>query len=64
MPLLDKNMLPKLVRTMEPMDDLLRAEQVVLEFLELYIQQLLADASVNNNRPLTKEAVEAITAAL
>lgn len=64
MPLLDKNMLPKLVRTMEPMDDLLRAEQVVLEFLELYIQQLLADASVNNNRPLTKEAVEAIAAAL
>lgn len=64
MPLLSQNMLPKLVRTMEPMGDLLQAEQVVLEMLELYIQQLLADASVNNNRPLTKEAVEAIATAL
>lgn len=64
MPLLDQNMLPKLVRTMEPMGDLLQAEQVVLDLLELYIQQLLADASVNNNRPLTKEVVEAIATAL
>lgn len=64
MHLLDQNMLPELVRTMEPMGDLLQAEQVVLELLELYIQQLLADASVNNNRPLTKEVVEAILTAL
>lgn len=60
MPLLDENMLPKRVRTMKPMDDLLQAEEVMLELLELYIQQMLADASVNNNKPLTKEAVESI----
>lgn len=44
MSLLDNNMLPAQVRTMKPMDDLLQAEQIMLEIIEGIIMDLMSDA--------------------
>lgn len=56
----DKNMLPKRVREMAQMADLLQAEQLMLERLYVIIQELLAQGSINNNTTLTKPELERI----
>lgn len=60
MPLNDKNMLPKRVREMAQMADLLQAEQLMLDRLYGVLQELLAQGSINNNTTLTKAELERI----
>lgn len=60
MPLNDKNMLPKRVREMAQMTDLLQAEQLMLDRLYVIIQELYAQGSINNNTTLTKAELERI----
>ena len=60
MSLTDKNMLPKRVREMAQMADLLQAEQLMLDRLYAVLQELLAQGSINNNTTLTKPELERI----
>lgn len=63
MSLLDGNMLPRQVRTMQPMDELLQAEQTVFDMLEAAVLQMLSDISMSGNQPLLKSSVEALVQA-
>lgn len=58
MPLTDAQMLPRRVRTMEPMADLLQAEEKMIERLMAAIAELQVQASINNNRTITKAWLE------
>ena len=49
MSLLDNFMLPKKVREMAQMADLLQAEQLMLDRLYAVLKELLAQGSINNN---------------
>lgn len=60
MPLLDNFMLPKRVREMAQMADLLQAEQLMLDRLYVIIRELFAQGSINNNTTLTKAELERI----
>ncbi len=62
MPLDDIFMLPKRVRTMEQMADLLQAEKLMVERLEAVLAEMVRQGSINNNTPLTKERLEEIAA--
>lgn len=61
MPLDDIFMLPKRVRTMEQMADLLQAERLMIERLEAVLAELTRQGSINNNTPLTKQRLEEIS---
>lgn len=58
MPLTDEYMLPRRVRTMEPMADLLQAEERMIDRLMAAIAELQVQASINNNRTITKAWLE------
>lgn len=60
MPLDDIFMLPKRVRTMEQMADLLQAERLMIERLEAVLAEMTRQGSINNNTPLTKQRLEEI----
>ena len=60
MSLLDNFMLPKKVREMAQMADLLQAEQLMLDRLYAVLQELLAQGGINNNTTLTKPELERI----
>lgn len=53
-------MLPKRVREMAQMADLLQSEQQMLDRLYMIIQELFAQGSINNNTTLTKAELERI----
>ncbi|MEY8355267.1 hypothetical protein AALB39_18185 [Lachnospiraceae bacterium 54-53] len=55
MALLDENMLPRLVRSMEPMDDLLQAEDAELSRVEAFIFELLDAAKLVTDVTVTPE---------
>ena len=60
MPLDDIFMLPKRVRTMEQMADLLQAEKRMFDMLLQVLEEMSSQAEINNNTPLTKEKLEQI----
>lgn len=61
MPLDDINMLPKRVRTMEQMADLLQAEKQMFDRLYREIYEMFSQGSINNNVTLTKPRLEYIS---
>lgn len=61
MPLNDEFMLPKRVRTMAQMKDLLQTERLMIERLEALLEELNRQGSINNNTPLTKARLEEIS---
>jgi len=58
MPLTDEYMLPRRVRTMPQMADLLQAEEQMINRLMAVIAELEVQASINNNRTITKAWLE------
>lgn len=58
MALNDARMLPEKVRKMAQMEDLLQAEQILLNIIESILIEMLADASISNNVPMTKDNSE------
>lgn len=60
MPVNDRFMLPLRVRTMAQMEDLLQAEQLMLDRLQEAAVELEILGSINNNTTLTRERLEEI----
>jgi len=58
--LLDENMLPERVRTMEPVDDLLQAEETELSRVEAYIFELLDGARLVTDVTVTPEYLKGV----
>lgn len=57
----DAFMLPKRVRTMAQMADLLQAERLMLDRLYAVIQEMMAQSTINNNVTVTKELLEEVS---
>ncbi len=60
----DIRMLPKRVRKMAQMEELLQAEQTLLDIIEAIIIDMAAEASVSNNTPMTKANSEYIASVI
>lgn len=64
MSLLDHNMLPAQVRTMKPMDDLLQAEQAMLDVIAGIIDDLMADAILASAVTVTPDYLKQVITAI
>lgn len=60
----DIRMLPQRVRSMDQMEELLQAEQLLLDMIEAIIIDMAAEASVSNNTPMTKANSEYIASVI
>lgn len=58
MPLHDTNMLPKFVRNMDAMSDLLEAEQQLLDEIEKVLQELLKEIALIDNRTINRDKLK------